>query len=58
VLFSQGIYLYELKVTDEAGQSSTSNVHVFVKKPSGNPPKGKLFEASKPVRLYTIFLRH
>ena len=37
----EGMYQYELKVTDEAGQSSTSTVHVFVKKPSGNPPTGK-----------------
>ncbi|CAG7680973.1 unnamed protein product [Allacma fusca] len=35
----EGLYQYELKVTDEAGQSSISNVHVFVKKNSGTPPK-------------------
>ncbi|ODN01086.1 hypothetical protein Ocin01_05592 [Orchesella cincta] len=34
-----GLYQFELKVTDEAGQSTTSTVHVIVKPPTGNPPK-------------------
>jgi hypothetical protein len=35
-----GLYQFELKVTDEAGQSATGTVHVIVKEPTGNPPKG------------------
>lgn len=34
-----GLYQFELKVTDEAGQSATSTVHVIVKPATGNPPK-------------------
>lgn len=34
-----GLYQFELKVTDEAGQSATSTVHVIVKAATGAPPK-------------------
>lgn len=33
-----GIYTFELKVTDAKGQNSTSKVHVFVKPPTNLPP--------------------
>lgn len=34
----EGIYTFELKVTDAKGQNSTSKVHVFVKPPTNLPP--------------------
>ncbi|XP_014214907.1 dyslexia-associated protein KIAA0319-like protein [Copidosoma floridanum] len=35
----EGIYTFVLKVTDDSDQSSTSEVHVFVKPPTNKPPK-------------------
>lgn len=37
----EGIYTFELKVTDAKGQNSTSKVHVFVKPPTNLPPVAK-----------------
>lgn len=37
----EGIYTFELKVTDAKGQNSTSKVHVFVKPPTNLPPLAK-----------------
>lgn len=34
----EGIYTFDLKVTDESNQSSSAKVHVFVKKPTNQPP--------------------
>ncbi|XP_053692975.1 dyslexia-associated protein KIAA0319-like protein [Sabethes cyaneus] len=34
----EGVYAFELKVTDAKNQSSTSTVHVFVKMPTNMPP--------------------
>lgn len=34
----EGIYTFELKVTDAKGQNSSSKVHVFVKPPTNLPP--------------------
>ncbi|CAH1180374.1 unnamed protein product [Phaedon cochleariae] len=34
----EGIYAFNLKVTDSANQSSTAQVHVFVKPPTNKPP--------------------
>ncbi|XP_045475739.1 dyslexia-associated protein KIAA0319 homolog [Harmonia axyridis] len=34
----EGMYTFTLKVTDSAGQSSTAQVHVFVKPPTNKPP--------------------
>ena len=34
----EGIYSFELKVTDAKGQSSSSKLHVFVKPPTNLPP--------------------
>ncbi|CAG9864771.1 unnamed protein product [Phyllotreta striolata] len=34
----QGLYTFILKVTDSANQSSTAEVHVFVKPPTNKPP--------------------
>lgn len=34
----EGMYTFVLKVTDDAGQSSSSDVHVFVKPPTNKPP--------------------
>ncbi|XP_054266272.1 dyslexia-associated protein KIAA0319-like [Macrosteles quadrilineatus] len=34
----EGMYTFILKVTDEADQSDTSTVHVFVKPPTNKPP--------------------
>lgn len=34
----EGIYTFELKVTDQKGQNSSSKVHVFVKPPTNLPP--------------------
>lgn len=34
-----GLYQFELKVTDEAGQFHSATVHVVVKEATGNPPK-------------------
>lgn len=34
----EGIYTFELKVTDASNQSSTAKVHVFVKAPTNLPP--------------------
>ncbi|KFB46235.1 AGAP008639-PA-like protein [Anopheles sinensis] len=34
----EGVYAFELKVTDAKNQSSTSMVHVFVKPPTNRPP--------------------
>lgn len=34
----EGIYIFELKVTDAKGQNSSSKVHVFVKPPTNLPP--------------------
>lgn len=34
----EGMYTFVLKVTDSAGQSSTAEVHVFVKPPTNQPP--------------------
>ncbi|XP_026321245.1 dyslexia-associated protein KIAA0319 [Hyposmocoma kahamanoa] len=35
---SEGVYTFVLKVTDSSGQSSTADVHVFVKPPTNTPP--------------------
>lgn len=37
----EGMYTFVLKVTDDSEQSSTAEVHVFVKPPTNKPPKGK-----------------
>jgi len=37
----EGMYTFVLKVTDDAGQSSTNSVHVFVKPPTNSPPKAE-----------------
>uniref|UniRef100_A0A8D8HIY1 Dyslexia-associated protein KIAA0319-like protein n=1 Tax=Culex pipiens TaxID=7175 RepID=A0A8D8HIY1_CULPI len=37
----EGVYAFELKVTDAKNQSSTSSVHVFVKTPTNMPPTAK-----------------
>uniref|UniRef100_A0A1Q3FBJ4 Putative serine-type protease inhibitor n=2 Tax=Culex tarsalis TaxID=7177 RepID=A0A1Q3FBJ4_CULTA len=37
----EGVYAFELKVTDAKNQSSTSSVHVFVKIPTNMPPTAK-----------------
>ncbi|XP_058057134.1 dyslexia-associated protein KIAA0319-like protein [Anopheles bellator] len=37
----EGVYAFELKVTDAKNQSSTSRVHVFVKPPTNRPPEAK-----------------
>ncbi|XP_053672289.1 dyslexia-associated protein KIAA0319-like protein [Anopheles nili] len=37
----EGVYAFELKVTDAKNQSSTSMVHVFVKPPTNRPPIAK-----------------
>lgn len=37
----EGMYTFQLKVTDSAGQSSTAKVHVFVKPPTNQPPVAK-----------------
>lgn len=34
----EGMYTFTLKVTDSANQSSTAEVHVFVKPPTNRPP--------------------
>lgn len=34
----EGIYTFELKVTDKSNQSNTAKVRVFVKRPSHKPP--------------------
>jgi hypothetical protein len=34
----EGMYTFTLKVTDSANQSSTAQVHVFVKPPTNKPP--------------------
>ncbi|XP_071451566.1 dyslexia-associated protein KIAA0319-like protein, partial [Hetaerina americana] len=34
----EGMYIFALKVTDNSGQSSTADVHVFVKAPTKKPP--------------------
>lgn len=34
----EGVYTFTLKVTDSANQSSTAQVHVFVKPPTNKPP--------------------
>ncbi|KAJ8910157.1 hypothetical protein NQ315_007486 [Exocentrus adspersus] len=34
----EGMYTFSLKVTDSANQSSTAQVHVFVKPPTNKPP--------------------
>ncbi|KAF5285922.1 hypothetical protein FQA39_LY04383 [Lamprigera yunnana] len=34
----EGMYTFSLKVTDSANQSSTAEVHVFVKPPTNQPP--------------------
>lgn len=36
----EGMYTFVLKVTDDSEQSSTAEVHVFVKLPTHKPPKG------------------
>ncbi|KAG5899774.1 hypothetical protein JTB14_006109 [Gonioctena quinquepunctata] len=40
----EGIYTFSLKVTDSANQSSTAQVHVFVKPPTNKPPVAKAGE--------------
>ena len=35
----EGMYTFVLKVTDDSDQSSTAEVHVFVKPPTNTPPK-------------------
>ncbi|XP_066597643.1 dyslexia-associated protein KIAA0319-like protein [Prorops nasuta] len=35
----EGMYTFVLKVTDDSEQTSTSEVHVFVKPPTNKPPK-------------------
>jgi len=37
-LLLTGVYTFTLKVTDSANQSSTAQVHVFVKPPTNQPP--------------------
>lgn len=46
----EGQYTFVLKVTDNSDQSSTSEVHVFVKAPSGEPPTGII------IIIFVIFL--
>lgn len=36
----EGMYTFVLKVTDISEQSSSSEVHVFVKRPTNKPPLG------------------
>lgn len=48
----EGIYTFELKVTDAKGQNSSSKVHVFVKPPTNLPPvarAGKNITMSLPL---------
>lgn len=48
----EGIYIFELKVTDAKGQNSSSKVHVFVKPPTNLPPvarAGKNITISLPL---------
>lgn len=40
----EGMYTFTLKVTDSANQSSTAQVHVFVKPPTNKPPVAKAGE--------------
>lgn len=40
----EGMYTFVLKVTDNSEQSSTAEVHVFVKPPTNKPPKGNLYK--------------
>ncbi|XP_033227932.1 dyslexia-associated protein KIAA0319-like protein isoform X2 [Belonocnema kinseyi] len=40
----EGMYTFVLKVTDTSGQSSTAEVHVFVKAPTNKPPKANAGE--------------
>ncbi|XP_045774500.1 dyslexia-associated protein KIAA0319 [Maniola jurtina] len=35
---SEGVYTFVLKVTDSSGQTSSADVHVFVKPPTNTPP--------------------
>jgi PKD repeat protein len=44
----EGIYTFELKVTDAKGQSSVSKVHVFVKPPTNLPPVAR---AASPISI-------
>lgn len=48
----EGMYTFELKVTDAKGQNSSSKVHVFVKPPTNLPPvarAGKNITISLPL---------
>ncbi|XP_015173738.1 PREDICTED: dyslexia-associated protein KIAA0319 [Polistes dominula] len=40
----EGMYTFVLKVTDDSGQSSSAEVHVFVKPPTNKPPKANAGE--------------
>ncbi|XP_076160775.1 dyslexia-associated protein KIAA0319 isoform X2 [Ptiloglossa arizonensis] len=40
----EGMYTFVLKVTDDSEQSSTAEVHVFVKPPTNKPPKAEAGE--------------
>lgn len=42
----EGMYTFVLKVTDDSDQSSTAEVHVFVKPPTNKPPKGEILLSS------------
>ncbi|CAO1408246.1 unnamed protein product [Diamesa hyperborea] len=53
----EGIYTFELKVTDGKGQSSASKTHVFVKPPTNLPPvarAGKNITISLPQSWITL----
>jgi hypothetical protein len=43
----EGIYTFELKVTDAKGQNSSSKVHVFVKPPTNLPPVARAVNSVK-----------
>lgn len=50
----EGMYTFVLKVTDDSEQSSTAEVHVFVKPPTNKPPKGIIFVINISNLLTTI----
>lgn len=52
----EGVYAFNLKVTDASNQSSNASVHVYVKKPTNLPPVANAGQNTVSYYIYFILL--